>query len=314
MLETVRLNESLPAAHRDAADPRPPRARAVTGLRRIGKRIALGFEDDLFLVLHLMIAGRLRWKRDRARSSPGQARSRRLRLRRRHADPDRGRARSGAPSLHVVAGRGGAGRRSTRAGSRCWTATCAAFGAALTAENHTLKRALTDPHIFSGIGNAYSDEILHRARLSPVALTRSSTTTRSRGCSRRRRTTLDDWTRPAARGGGRRLSRRRSPPSARDGRARPLRRAVPRLRRAGAAHPLRRQRDQLLRRAARPAAGCSPTARCPGCSKATGRARWRSWSGRRPGSPHRPPKWRRAVLPVLHRSTTPLVVRYGYQG
>ena len=92
-----------------------------------------------------------------------------VRLRQRHARVHRGRdqaARVAAPG----AGRGGAARSSTRAASRCWTPTSPPSRSACKTENHTLKRALTDPHIFSGIGNAYSDEILHRAKLSPVAL------------------------------------------------------------------------------------------------------------------------------------------------
>jgi formamidopyrimidine-DNA glycosylase len=150
----------------------PPLA-AVQGkkaraLRRVGKRIAIGLEDDLWLVLHLMIAGRLHW---RDRNAP---------LPRKNApaafDFSNGTlvlTEAGSQkraSLHVV--RGEAGLDALDAGGlEVLDAGLAAFAAALTSANHTLKRALTDPRLFSGIGNAYSDEILHRARLSPVVLT-----------------------------------------------------------------------------------------------------------------------------------------------
>jgi formamidopyrimidine-DNA glycosylase len=142
--------------------------REVTGLRRIGKRIVLELEDELFLVIHLMIAGRLRW-RPAGGKPPGkpalaafvfpggtlvltEAGSKRR------------------ASLHLVAG-GAALRAIDRGGLEVLDAGLEAFAARLRSERHTLKRALTDPRLFSGIGNAYSDEILHRARLSPMTLT-----------------------------------------------------------------------------------------------------------------------------------------------
>ncbi len=124
----------------------------------------------------------------------------------------------------------------------------AAFSQRLKAENHTLKRALTDPHIFSGIGNAYSDEILHRARLSPIALTGTSRATkRFRACSEAIRSTLEEWTDLAEEGSRRRVSGKSHRLSRWHGGARPLRPALSGVRLAGAAHRLRRQRDQLLR-------------------------------------------------------------------
>lgn len=142
--------------------------RAVKSLRRIGKRIAIGLEDDLWLVLHLMIAGRLHWKKPDAKLGgrqnlaafdfPGGS----LVL------TEAGSKRRA--SLHLI--RGEENLASLDAGGiDVFAADLDSFRNVLTAENHTLKRALTDPRWLSGIGNAYSDEILHAAQLSPVALT-----------------------------------------------------------------------------------------------------------------------------------------------
>jgi formamidopyrimidine-DNA glycosylase len=140
----------------------------VRSFERLGKRIAIGFEDDLWLVLHLMIAGRLHWR-------PGSAQGARARTAA-VFEFDSGTlslTEAGTQkraSLYVV--RGDADLRSHDPGGLdVFTADFAQFRAAMTRENHTLKRALTDPTILSGVGNAYSDEILHRARLSPVVLT-----------------------------------------------------------------------------------------------------------------------------------------------
>ncbi len=142
--------------------------RKVQTLRRIGKRLVFGFEGDYFAVLHLMIAGRLWWK------PPGAA----LRGRRDLAAFDFATGtlvltEAGTKhraSLHVVLGVDALAAHDP-GGVEPLLASADAFRAALTRENHTLKRALTDPHLFSGIGNAYSDEILHAARLSPLQLT-----------------------------------------------------------------------------------------------------------------------------------------------
>jgi formamidopyrimidine-DNA glycosylase len=142
--------------------------RAVRELRRVGKRIAIGMDGGLWLVLHLMIAGRLHWRPPAARLSgrqnlaafdfPGGS----LVL------TEAGTKRRA--SLHVLSGEEGL-RSIDPGGIEVFSSTLAEFRAALTAENRTLKRALTDPRILSGIGNAYSDEILHAAQLSPVMLT-----------------------------------------------------------------------------------------------------------------------------------------------
>jgi formamidopyrimidine-DNA glycosylase len=141
--------------------------RTVAALRRVGKRIAIGFDDQLWLVVHLMIAGRLRWLPRGARLP------RRLGLAAFEFDTgtvaltEAGTKKRA--SLHVV--RGDDGLAALDAGGiEPLAADLDAFRAALRRERHTLKRTLTDPRLFAGIGNAYSDEILHRARLSPVRM------------------------------------------------------------------------------------------------------------------------------------------------
>lgn len=140
----------------------------VVALRRIGKRIAFGFEQDLWLVLHLMIAGRLHWRAGAAKLTGKQNLA--------ALDFSNGTlllTEAGTKkraSLHLVEGEE-ALRAIDRGGLEVFDCTLEAFTAALTRNNHTLKRTLTDPRLFSGIGNAYSDEILHAAKLSPVALT-----------------------------------------------------------------------------------------------------------------------------------------------
>lgn len=142
--------------------------RLVRGLDRIGKRIVLVLEDDFFLVLHLMIAGRLRWL------PPGAKPPGRIGLAAFDfphgtlALTEAGTRRRAA--LHLVRSRDGL-EQFRRGGLDVERATTAEFQARLRRENHTLKRALTDPALVDGIGNAYSDEILHRARLSPLQLT-----------------------------------------------------------------------------------------------------------------------------------------------
>ena len=142
--------------------------RVVRELRRIGKRIAIGVEDDLWLVLHLMIAGRLHWG---APSAMLGGRRSLAAFDFPHGSlvlTEAGTKRRA--SLHIF--RGEESLRSVDAGGiDIFSSDLNSFRAALTAENHTLKRALTDPRLVSGIGNAYSDEILHAAQLSPVTLT-----------------------------------------------------------------------------------------------------------------------------------------------
>jgi formamidopyrimidine-DNA glycosylase len=165
--------------------------RKVTGLRRLGKRIVFGFEDDLFLVLHLMIAGRLHWKPagTRIQGKVGLA----------AFDFPRGTLTLTEAStrkraaLHVVRGEAALAAHDP-GGIEVLDADLAAFRAALVRERHTLKRTLTDPRIFSGIGNAYSDEILHRARLSPVRMTNQLDDAEIARLWETTRTTLRDWT------------------------------------------------------------------------------------------------------------------------
>ncbi len=150
----------------------PPLASAegktVRELRRIGKRIAFGLEDDLWLVLHLMIAGRLHWKPPNVKLGGRQNLA--------AFDFPNGSlllTEAGSKrraSLHVVSGEENL-QSFDAGGIDVFAADLESFRAALTAENHTLKRALTDPRLLSGIGNAYSDEILHAAQLSPLTLT-----------------------------------------------------------------------------------------------------------------------------------------------
>jgi len=150
----------------------PPIASAeqkqVLSVRRIGKRIAIGVEDDMWMVIHLMIAGRFRWTR------PGSKMPGRLGLA--ALDFDEGSlllteaGRTRRASLNMVSGEDGLADFS-RGGLEVFETDLSGFSERLTSENHTLKRALTDPRLFSGIGNAYSDEILHRARLSPIRYT-----------------------------------------------------------------------------------------------------------------------------------------------
>lgn len=144
--------------------------RTVTGLRRLGKRIVFAFDGDLFLVLHLMIAGRLRW-RDRGAAVPGKVGLAAFDFPTGTAILTEAGSRRQA-SVHIVAGEERLAALDP-GGLEVLESDLPAFAERLTRATHTLKRALTDPHIFSGIGNAYSDEILHAARLSPMKLTDS---------------------------------------------------------------------------------------------------------------------------------------------
>jgi formamidopyrimidine-DNA glycosylase len=142
--------------------------KAVEEVRRVGKRIALRLESDLWLALHLMIAGRLHWRERLPNLAPKNHLA--------AFEFDSGflllteAGTQHRAALHVVAGEEGL-RALDAGGIEVLDSDSASFAAALRSENHTLKRALTDPRLFSGIGNAYSDEILHRACLSPVAMT-----------------------------------------------------------------------------------------------------------------------------------------------
>ena len=165
--------------------------RKVHGLRRLGKRIVWEMDGGLFLVFHLMIAGRFRW-RDTAAAIPKK-------LGLAAFDFAGGTvlmteaAKQKRASLHLVRGERELARHDP-GGLEVTSADEEAFAAALCRENHTLKRALTDPHLFSGIGNAYSDEILHRARLSPFRLTQQLTAEDAHDLFLAARETLYEWT------------------------------------------------------------------------------------------------------------------------
>ena len=164
--------------------------RTVIGVRRLGKRIVITLDGDLFLILHLMIAGRLHWKEKGARL-PGKVglaafdfSTGTLVL------TEAGTKRRAA--IHLVRGEHGL-REHDPGGLEVMTCDLAAFSATLRQENHTLKRVLTDPRVLSGIGNAYSDEILHRARLSPAKQTAQLSEEETARLFEATRATLTDW-------------------------------------------------------------------------------------------------------------------------
>ena len=165
--------------------------RAIVGLQRLGKRVVMEAEGSLFLVFHLMIAGRFRWK-PAGTKIPGKVGLFALDFA--HGTlilTEAGSKRQA--SLHVVQGREALAEHNP-GGLEIADATLSKFQAALQHDNHTLKRALTDPHLFSGIGNAYSDEILHAARLSPFKQTWSLTDDEVSRLYQATRLTLARWT------------------------------------------------------------------------------------------------------------------------
>ena len=167
------------------------RGRTIVASRRLGKRIVFELEGDTFLVFHLMIAGRFRWKPPQA-PIPGKVGL--LALDFAHGTlvlTEAGTKRRA--SLHVVRGREALSQHDP-GGLEVLEADFAAFDEALRRDNHTLKRALTDPHLYSGIGNAYSDEILHAARLSPFKQTAGLTAEESRRLYDATRAMLTTWT------------------------------------------------------------------------------------------------------------------------
>jgi formamidopyrimidine-DNA glycosylase len=189
-LDEVRLKS--PFLLRSVAPPiSTVKGKIVQSVRRLGKRIVFAFEDDVFMVLHLMVAGRLKW-RDAGKKpvakidlaafdfSTGTLLLTEAGTKRR-------------ASLHLVSGLAGL-EPFDRGGLEVLTATPEDFATRLTSESHTVKRSLTDPRLFSGIGNAYSDEILHRARLSPVKLTRRLTPDEIQTLYDATRATLIEWT------------------------------------------------------------------------------------------------------------------------
>jgi formamidopyrimidine-DNA glycosylase len=189
-VERVRL--ASPFLLRSIAPPLDAiEGRTIVGLRRLGKRVVMEAEGELFLVFHLMIAGRFRWK-PRGAAIPGKVgllaidfAGGTLIL------TEAGTKRQA--SLHVVEGLAALAGHDP-GGMEVLDADLASFAAALRRENHTLKRALTDPHLFSGIGNAYSDEILHAARLSPFKQTGGLDEDELRRLYDATRLTLQQWT------------------------------------------------------------------------------------------------------------------------
>ena len=200
VLEHVRI--ASPSLLR-SVDPPASEAegRSVTGIHRIGKRIAIELQCDsdseLYLVFHLMIAGRFRWKKKGTRVPRKGG----------HAAFDFGPSAAGVSggslmlteastkkraSLYLVRGADGL-REHDPGGREVFDCSVADFRAGLATGNHTLKRALADPHLFSGIGNAYSDEILHRARLSPVKLTHALAPDESQRLFEATREVLGEW-------------------------------------------------------------------------------------------------------------------------
>jgi len=165
--------------------------RKVRGLRRVGKRIAIGFDNDVWLVLHLMIAGRLHWVTKKVKPD-----GRRTLATFEFASGTLTLTEAGSQkraSLHVVEGETGLFALDP-GGIDVLAADSHEFAAQLTSANHTLKRALTDPRLFSGIGNAYSDEILHRAQLSPILLTQKMNPEQIEHLRLATRATLVEWT------------------------------------------------------------------------------------------------------------------------
>jgi formamidopyrimidine-DNA glycosylase len=189
-IEQLRINN--PFLLRTAVPPiQTVNGRRVRILRRVGKRIAIGLDEEYWLVLHLMIAGRLHW-RDRGIKLAGKQNLAAFDL----ANGSLLLTEAGTKkraSLHLVQG-DDALRAHDPGGIEPLDSNLEAFASVLTARNHTLKRALTSPQLFSGIGNAYSDEILHRARLSPVALTEKLSSEQIDRLHRATRETLMEWT------------------------------------------------------------------------------------------------------------------------
>ncbi|MGE0494663.1 MAG: Fpg/Nei family DNA glycosylase [Vulcanimicrobiota bacterium] len=171
----------------------PPVAEAVghrvTSVRRLGKRIVLGLDNDIFVIIHLMIAGRLRWRGSQAKLGRNGLVA---------FDFDTGRlllteaAKKRRARLHLVRGDAALAGHDP-GGLEVLEASLADFSQQLTAHNHTLRRALTDPRLFSGIGNAYSDEILHHARLSPLKLSQKLAPDEIERLYHSTRTVLLEW-------------------------------------------------------------------------------------------------------------------------
>ena len=197
-VERVRL--ATPFLLRSVAPPLSAiDGRRVVGLRRLGKRLVVEADDELFLVFHLMIAGRFRWKPPGA-TIPGKIGLLALDFENGSLILTEAGSKRQA-SLYVVQGEASLAQHDP-GGLEVMEADVAAFAQTLRRGNHTLKRALTDPHLFSGIGNAYSDEILHSARLSPFKQTGGMSDEEVRRLYAATRLTLSQWTRRLQREAG----------------------------------------------------------------------------------------------------------------
>jgi formamidopyrimidine-DNA glycosylase len=189
-LDTIRI--ASPFLLRSVEPPiQTAQGQTVRQIRRVGKRIAIGLDGGVWLVLHLMIAGRLHW-----REKPGKLGGRQSLASFDFSHGSLTLTEAGSKkraSLHVAAGEAGI-HSLDPGGLEVLDATFGTFSERLRSANHTLKRALTDPRLFSGIGNAYSDEILHRAKLSPVALTQKMPVADITALFEATRQTLLDWT------------------------------------------------------------------------------------------------------------------------
>jgi len=238
-LEAVRL--ASPFVLRTVDPPlESAQGKTVSRLRRLGKRICIGLDDDLCLVIHLMIAGRLHWRAPRAKLSKPRGLA--------AFDFSNGTlllTEAGSQkraSLHMAAGEEGL-RALDPGGLEVFEADLESFAARLTGANHTLKRALSDPHLFSGIGNAYSDEILFAAQLSPLALTQKLSVEEIERLLAATRATLNSWVARLRDESGDGFPEKIT--AFREGMAvhGRYKTGLPPLRLENSAHPLRRQRD-----------------------------------------------------------------------
>jgi formamidopyrimidine-DNA glycosylase len=216
----------------------------ILSLRRMGKRIVIELEDDLFLIVHLMIAGRLHWKPKGAKIARkyGQA----------AIDFPNGTlllTEAGTKkraSIHLVRGEA-ALQEYDPGGLEIFDMTLEQFTASLTRENHTLKRSLTDPHLFSGIGNAYSDEILHRAKLSPIRLTQQMREAEIERLYHAVRASMTEWIERLRKERGTNFPEKVTAFRPDHGGPRQVRQAMPCMRLSRAADRARGKRNELLR-------------------------------------------------------------------
>ena len=240
----VRIQITGPSLLRTAQPPiTSVEGKQVLRLRRIGKRIAIGLEDDLWLVLHLMISGRLHWREGSSKASKARTLASFVFSNGTLSLTEAGTRKRA--SLHLLKGEEALSAIDP-GGIEVLQADLESFTAVLQSENHTLKRALTDPQLFSGIGNAYSDEILFAAQLSPTALTKKLTASEIERLFTAVRDELIKWTERLRIDAGDKFPEKVTafrPEMAVHGR---YQQPCPALRREDTAHSLRSERDQLL--------------------------------------------------------------------